>query len=616
MTNSSIKSEVNFLWASIIIEEVYRLGVRFAVIAPGSRSTPLALALIRHQKIKTIVHYDERGAGFAALGWVKNERSVSMVLSTSGTAIAHFLPAIIEAKQSCLIFIILTADRPVDLIHVGANQAIEQNNIYQNYAVFYNICPTLELSFDYLLSQTDAAYYKSKTQYKPLHINCMFREPLFEKRWDTLNWIDYKSQFSPKVKQWVKTKMPFSPLLNSIQPITLDSQDYQFHSIINEQSNKSNSFDKILICIGEVPSNNIEEILWLLLHTHFPIYIEYQNSLLSQLTINQKKKINKRILHYGHWWLSDYHKDIDCIVHIGGKIISKNINSLFKKVSNISPITIHIGTGHDLIDPHCTLDLRLIYAHVKGLIKIINKISSNKFQYKNWYQRDKTFHKYIWNEKNNSAIKQLEIRFINLIFNHSMILNLNKDNYIQIHCFVSNSLPIRHYVQYAIKQINWKVFCNRGTSGIDGNIATFYGIVESALSNHNASKKEHHQCFIAVLGDLATLHDLNSLSLFEKLYKKLYENQNFIILFVINNQGGQIFNQLPVKDSIYSQSLFQARHKWNFSFIAKQFGLNYTVISTEKDLVKFINLFFVQPQEFLINKEKKMIQLVELKTFI
>jgi hypothetical protein len=117
---------VSHAWAFLIMEELARLGLRDVCIAPGSRSTPLVLAAANHDRLQTHVHFDERGLCFLALGLARASGRPVAVVTTSGTAVANLLPALVEAKLTGVPLLVLTADRPPELIDVGANQAIRQ----------------------------------------------------------------------------------------------------------------------------------------------------------------------------------------------------------------------------------------------------------------------------------------------------------------------------------------------------------------------------------------------------------------------------------------------------------------------------------------------------------
>jgi len=128
-----IKVNRNILWAQIFIDQLALLGVRYACISPGSRSTPLTYVISKNRKIKSFINIDERSSAFFALGLAKATSKPVLVVTTSGTAVAELYPAIIEAYQQRTSLIICTADRPSDLIGTGANQTINQHNIFKNH---------------------------------------------------------------------------------------------------------------------------------------------------------------------------------------------------------------------------------------------------------------------------------------------------------------------------------------------------------------------------------------------------------------------------------------------------------------------------------------------------
>src|SRR5690606_16510783 len=113
-----------------LVDEWVRRGVEHAVVAPGSRSTPLALALVADGRLRVHVHHDERAAGFVALGIGKATGVPALVLTTSGTAAVELHPAVVEASYADVPLIACTADRPPELQAVGAPQTIDQAHLY------------------------------------------------------------------------------------------------------------------------------------------------------------------------------------------------------------------------------------------------------------------------------------------------------------------------------------------------------------------------------------------------------------------------------------------------------------------------------------------------------
>ncbi|MHB9155739.1 MAG: thiamine pyrophosphate-binding protein, partial [Endomicrobiales bacterium] len=120
------RSHPNFIWSELIVEELRRNKIDTVCIAPGYRSAPLAVASACNKNIKKIVHYDERGLAFFALGMAAAGKTPSVVICTSGTAVANLFPAVVEASKKKLPLIVITADRPPELRKTGAHQTIDQ----------------------------------------------------------------------------------------------------------------------------------------------------------------------------------------------------------------------------------------------------------------------------------------------------------------------------------------------------------------------------------------------------------------------------------------------------------------------------------------------------------
>ena len=174
-------TDINFLWTNLMVEELLRSGIDMFCLSPGSRSAPLAVAIGQLGEEKVITHFDERGAAFHAIGYARATGKPAVVVCTSGTAAANYFPAIVEASNDNLPLIILTADRPPELRDTGANQTIDQTKLYGDYVrwQFDMPCPDEKISPEFVLTTIDQAVFRScGNPSGPVHINCMFREPL------------------------------------------------------------------------------------------------------------------------------------------------------------------------------------------------------------------------------------------------------------------------------------------------------------------------------------------------------------------------------------------------------------------------------------------------------
>src|ERR671921_511517 len=170
----------NRLWANLIVEELVRCGIDFFCVAPGSRSTPLVAALAANNRARNLVHFDERGTAFAALGYARATGRPAAWITTSGTAVANGLPAVVEAATDGVPMILLTADRPPELRQTGANQTIDQPDIFGDYVRWRFDLPAPNPDTDPAMVLTtidQAAYRAGRTPQGPVHLNLMFREP-------------------------------------------------------------------------------------------------------------------------------------------------------------------------------------------------------------------------------------------------------------------------------------------------------------------------------------------------------------------------------------------------------------------------------------------------------
>ena len=128
----------NYIFSKNLINAYIKIGVKYAFVSPGSRNTPLLLALCDQKKIKVLSIIDERVSGFMALGTAKSLKSPVLVVTTSGSAVANLFPSVVECFMSSVPIIYITADRPKKLINTGSNQTIYQEKIFGKYILkFY-----------------------------------------------------------------------------------------------------------------------------------------------------------------------------------------------------------------------------------------------------------------------------------------------------------------------------------------------------------------------------------------------------------------------------------------------------------------------------------------------
>jgi len=513
-------ANINLLWASLFIEELIRNGVVDFCIAPGSRSTPLTLAVADRTDIQTHVHFDERGLGFLALGIALAKKKPVVLITTSGTAVANLYPAIIEARHSNIPLIILSADRPPELIDCNANQAINQHSIFANYPIFFQQIPSPneQVPPNYLLTTIDHGLNKQINTPAPIHFNISFPEPLYPGS----EIIDYREYLSP-LKQWLIIN---TPLTQYQRP-----RDQKIADVSPQLINK-----KVIIIIGRLTANDQVQAIEQFAHeNNYPLLSDIQASL----------EHNVGHLNYYDLLLTypNYETALsqaDMIIQFGDKLISKHLTQFIDRFDGEYWL---VESGEQCIDPGRNLTQRFIcqatqWIHAQHITAID----------KSWLTTLTTYNQLIEQKIIAPFIANNALTEINVVNSLAPLVQNTS-------LFIGNSMPIRLCDMF-INKNNATIYTNRGVSGIDGLLATAIGV-----------SKGLQESTTLLIGDTSFLYDLNSLALLKQL------NRPFIII-LINNDGGSIFNLLPVPEQ-KKREFYQLPHGLNFVHACKQFGIDY-----------------------------------------
>lgn len=543
---------VNYVWAGLLVEELVRLGVRNFFIAPGSRSSPLTAMAAKHPGVHSVVHYDERGLAFFALGFVSAAKYPAALICSSGTAAANFLPAVVEASKKKLPLIVLTADRPPELQNTGALQTIDQVKIYGDYVRWYTTLPTPDRRIDpgFVLTTADYAVFRSRDPMGgPVHLNCMFREPLTP---DPTG-FNAKTYLSP-VNRWLKGSRVFTRYSNGDSG-TGTSHDKDVISILN-----NTGFG--IIVVGKLSGQEeLQAVLDLADKLKWPLFPD----VVSGLRMGRRENLNSTpVIHYfDQLLLSETFCNafpIDTVLHLGGRITSKR---WYNYVEMMKPENYIMVLGHSLRnDPLHRVTIR-VKSRVRDFAQSIFpevKIKSNDEYLRIWIEASET-------------VDGLVEDFIGWKAPVSEIgvARMTSRLLMKGHClFLSNSMPVREVDMYGTPDGHpIEVGGNRGASGIDGVIASACGF---ALASERTTA--------LLIGDLAFLHDLNSLALVKNLDQPL-------IIVVINNDGGGIFSFLPIAGCKAAADIFEpffgTPHGLMFPGIAGTFGLEYAAPQTMEE---------------------------------
>ncbi len=542
----------NTLWTETFVHELVSAGVKYACISPGSRNTPLTLAFANNKNIKSYVLIDERSAAFFALGLAKSSNSPVALVCTSGTATAEFYPAIIEAYQQRVPLIVCTADRPPELLDVGANQTINQNNLYKNHIRWFvdlGLPEPTTRRFKHIKSTARRAVYESFVRSRgPVHLNFPFRKP-FEPEFHTdeieKDVIDFAKKNGDKKKDFVEAEE------------TKNVKDEKWFKQITSQIL---SIENGLIIVG--PENYTphfpQNIARLAAKLGYPILADGCSNI-------RFGKHDKRLIisNFDAFLRSEsFAKKIrpDFILHFGRTITSKALDTFLEKCSAPRYMINDYG---DWFDPS---NKSLAALDCKPFLFCERM---NEFLEENNFQRNQTEWLNTFLNADNIAGKiKAQIIDKSSALNEpaitSEVLNLLPDD---SQIMISNSMPVRDFDYFASNSDKrLAIFNNRGASGIDGITSTALGI-----------KAGKNKPTVLITGDLAFYYDVNGM-----LAASKYSLPLTIVL--INNNGGGIFEILPISNyGKVFKDYFVTPHNLDFSHFVKAYNGNYKKVKTRDE---------------------------------
>ncbi|MEZ5357883.1 MAG: 2-succinyl-5-enolpyruvyl-6-hydroxy-3-cyclohexene-1-carboxylic-acid synthase [Candidatus Zixiibacteriota bacterium] len=538
---------INMFFARLLVDRLVNEGVSLFIISPGSRSTPLTVAAAEHPDTATKIILDERTAAFYALGFARATGNAPALVCTSGTALANYYPALIEAFQSRLPLIVLSADRPEELQGVGANQTIQQANIYGEYAVNLSFeAPDTTLDPYRILESIEQAIQKTWVQGKamtmPLHINCRFREPLAP---DDDSFPLQK--MNGRVASWYKNR-----------PVDLTGYsmpDYaeEVESLAQLIAGKKRG---IIVAGPESRYRHCPKLGELSARLKWPIVCDIQSQYRFSTMEIGGFPIGHFDLFLDHEKAAEELKP-DLVLHFGGLPTSKRLNGFLASLTGIDYIKIQ---QHErTIDPD-GLETKRIIAHENLFAEQLRaRVSENKdaTYLAKWMKTEYAALTIINRFAADNNINEITLpkTVIEIMLSKSAL-------------YLSSSMPVRDadsFMPVSKKAI--QVGANRGASGIDGILASACGFSAGC-----------DRAVTIIIGDLAFLHDIGSLKL-------IRENKKPAIVVVINNNGGGIFHFLPIArhESVFEE-YFGTPHGLTFGKVGEMYGLPY---STPKSVGEF-----------------------------
>lgn len=522
------------------VDELVNSGLTEVVISPGSRSTPLAMTVMEHPNMKQWVVIDERSAAFFALGMAKqNKRPVALVC-TSGTAIANYFPAIVEAFYSRVPLIILTADRPHELRDVGAPQSIDQVKLYGDYVKWFHEMALPDAApkmLDYARGKASRAIHMANQgNAGPVHLNFPLREPLIpdftlENVWGQDNQVAYYPTIEGEKR---------------VDPARLSG-------LIEKLSNKKRG---LIVCGPQTNEDFAEAVTSLAAKWQLPVLADP----LSQIRAGQHHK-DLVIEGYDAFLRNETIRkkmQPDFIIRFGAMPVAKPYLFYINEHADVEQYIVEEHAGYREPAGNRT---EFIYAGSKllcdDLLATDVEMSFDPEWLEEWQAMNQVAKKHLMNASSEpgsitegAAVKRL----MEVIPDESSL-------------YVGNSMSVRDLDTFFMttpKQVS--ILANRGANGIDGMISSGLGAAATG------------QPMTLLLGDLSFFHDMNGL-----LAGKHYQINITIVL--INNDGGGIFSFLPQQQQKEQfELLFGTPHGIDFTHAIQMYGGTHQVVTNEADL--------------------------------
>ena len=527
--------------AQSITDLCFKKNIKNIVISPGSRNAPLTLGFNLNPYFKTYSIVDERAAAFFALGIAQQIKFPVILVCTSGSALLNYYPAISEAYYSNIPLVILSADRPEKLLNIGDGQTINQKNVF-NKNIGYS--ENLNQNDNYFLNlfglrdnnqeKINKALNFSIEKQSPVHINIPFSEPLYEitnsLSVDSINKIPRLNNENVKKVSSFRNKWQNS--IKKIILIGLSSPD-----LLSEKSIDLLAGDSSLLVLTENTSN-----------VYHPSFCNKIDQLIAPLTNNELKEFRPEIL-----------------ITIGGMIISKKIKAILR--DNKPNEHWHIGI-HEANDTFFCLTKHFKTSPNNIISKLYENFNDNGSDFYNKWDLVISKRK----EKHKEYLSNLiycDFKVFDYVLN-----SIPSKSMLQ----VSNSSAIR-YTQLFDLDSSINVFCNRGTSGIDGSTSTAVGAASVFKGNT-----------VFITGDLSFFYDSNA------LWNNFIPTSFRVIL--INNKGGGIFKILTKDNNTeLFKKFFETKHDLYAKDLCNMYGFEYFISNDEDTLKNVLNDFYNESEK-------------------
>ena len=547
--------------AQTVIQFCERKSIHHVVICAGSRNAPLTNGFVENPVFDTFSIVDERSAAFFAMGMAQQLKNPTAIVCTSGSALLNFYPAVAEAFYSNIPLVIISADRMPHLIDIGDGQTIQQKGVFEPHLVdFAYLTPDVIHASSTLLENPNQKLVSKDAS----------REEIINKQKEIQR--DNEKKINKVLNKAIQKRGPVHlnvPMEEPLYGMTLSPFEIN-HTQSPETHDKKFDFTlfkkqwqeakKKLVLVG-VNNPELIDQKWLKLIDSDPSVILMTETTSNIRLPNSVNSIDSLIapLEKGDTSFFEILKP-EILLTFGGMVISKKIKKFLREFSpkehwHVDPY--RANNTYYCLSQHFSMSINNFF------LKFFGEYSITKSDYKSRTLNQYRFQLHL----GNSYLAQ--IPFSDLKAYETIFEKLPK----KIHLQLANSSTIR-YAQLFQMPVHAEIFCNRGTSGIDGSTATAIG---ASLINKNPT--------LLITGDLSFFYDINGLW-------NNYIPSNFRII-IINNQGGGIFRILPgEKDSPKYDTYFETIHGRNAHQLAIAYGFKYKAVKTNSGLRWALKTFF------------------------
>ncbi len=563
------------LWCALIIDQLVKNGVETFFCAPGMRNAPLLKAIEKHPKAKYFVGFDERAQSYRALGFIRASKKAAALVCTSGTAVANFLPAVIEAQKSRIPLFVLSGDRPGELNAIDANQTIDQTEVLRDYCKSYWMTSEPQTQYPPRALSGRLAHLVQNAMTAPqgpVHINIPLREPLDHTS------VPMNDDRVKEIHQLLREEKPSLEYAHLEKRVPIQELSELFLDLEKSQ--------RPFVVFGPMDKNG-PEIL-----EDFKIFLKhYQGSFSCDVTSGLKYYFGNEqglIPTLDHpEVLQELEKAApDLIIHFGHRLTSKHYYKFLEKRISKDPKVkiIQICDSHQHEDPGLAFQkrwslnpstaLKAINAHLSELL------SSN--QRDNFKSKSPLLNLGSMIQKKEEIIDHAPLSYP-VMTKIAVETITGVDN-----IFMGNSTFIRSFDSYASFKAplhTWQVISNRGASGIEGHISMAQGIYEA-----------NGKSTVAFMGDVSFIHDLGALAPLSALDQKTP-----LLIILANNHGGGIFKLLPIgkKENVEKNSfipMLTTPHRINFAPIIRGFNIDCTEVKNREEYKNALDSWCKNPK--------------------